>query len=78
MPRRLQQPVHNSLSETIRGKSLRIDFGDTFIIEFSQDRIQMSGNAVFIPAAADTFTTSAVYPESISSVPIIPVFSPAA
>ena len=63
MPRRLQQPVHNSLSETIRGKSLRIDFGDTFIIEFSQDRIQMSGNAVF--------------PESISSVPIIPVFSPA-
>ena len=62
MPRRLQQPVHNSLSETIRGKSLRIDFGDTFIIEFSQNRIQ----------------TSAVYPESISSVPIIPVFSPAA
>lgn len=55
MPRRLQQPVHNSLSETIRGKSLRIDFGDTFIIEFSQDRIQMSGNAVFIPCGCRHF-----------------------
>ena len=51
MPRCLQQPVHNGLSKTIRGKSLRIDFGDAFIIEFPQDRIQMSGNAVSISAS---------------------------
>ena len=43
MARRFQQPVHNGLSEAFRGKSLGIDLRHTFIIEFSQNGVQMSG-----------------------------------
>ena len=55
MARCFQQPVHNGLSEAFRGKSLGIDLCHTFIIEFSQNSVQMSGDTVLILTAADTF-----------------------
>lgn len=55
MARCFQQPVHNGLSEAFRGKSLGIDLCHTFIIEFSQNSVQMSGDAALILTAADTF-----------------------
>ncbi len=61
MPRCFQQSVHNGLTKALRGKSLGIDLCHTFIIEFSQDRIQMSGDAVLILTAADTFSLHLLY-----------------
>ena len=72
MARCFQQPVHNGLSEAFRGKSLGIDLCHTFIIEFSQNGVQMSGDTALILTQGDGMPALTNAEEFLNSVNVTP------
>ena len=53
MPRRLQQSVHNCLTDARCGKTLRVDRIHIPVIKLAQDLVQVAGNGILIFPGAD-------------------------